>query len=85
MSNWACGQVVRWSDGQVVSVVGVVSVVSVAREEFDLYLGWKALADKGYSAKINLKKKIFYLISSEQKVLFEIAPVLKDGFIQGMN
>ena len=27
----------------------------------------------------------FYLISSEQKVLFEIAPVLKDGFIQGMN
>ena len=48
------------------------------------FLGWKALAVKGYNAKINCKK-IFYLISSEQKVLFEIAPVLKDGFIQGMN
>ena len=66
-----CGQM--WSD-----------VVSVVWEEFDLYLGWKALADKGYSAEIKCKK-IFLLISFEQKVLFEIAPVLKDGFIQGMN
>ena len=39
---WACGS----KSGQ------CGHVVSVVRDEFDLYLGWKALADKGYSAKI---------------------------------